>query len=114
MSSKQENTAAIHIKNLHKEFADLKAVHNISFDIKQGEFFALLGQNGAGKSTTINIITGLGNKSDGDGFFTGKIRKQFPLWLETTFFQNLVKSYSPCKIQHGGLGAFYIKLRVKE
>ena len=57
--------------------------------------------------------SGLGG-SDGDGFFTGKIRKQFPLWLETTFFQNLVKSYSPCKIQHGGLGAFYIKLRVKE
>ena len=65
MSSKQENTAAIHIKNLHKEFADLKAVHNISFDIKQGEFFALLGQNGAGKSTTINIITGLGNMTKG-------------------------------------------------
>ena len=60
------------------------------------------------------VITGLGNKSDGDGFFTGKIRKQFPLWLETNTFKNLVKSYSPCKIQHGGLGAFYVKLRVKE
>ncbi len=60
------------------------------------------------------VITGLGNKSQGEEFFTGKIRKQFPQWLETEPFQQIVKSYSPCKIKHGGLGAFYIKLRVKE
>ena len=57
------------------------------------------------------VITGLGNKSQGEDFFTGKIRKQFPQWLETEPFQQIVKSYSPCKIKHGGLGAFYIKLR---
>ena len=60
------------------------------------------------------VITGLGNKSEGEEFFTGKIRKQFPQWLETEPFQQIVKSYSPCKIKHGGLGAFYVKLRVKE
>ena len=60
------------------------------------------------------VITGLGNKSQGEDFFTGKIRKQFPNWLETELFQKIVKSYSPCKIKHGGLGAFYVKLRVKE
>ena len=60
------------------------------------------------------VITGLGNKSEGGEFFTGKIRKQFPQWLETEPFQQIVKSYSPCKIKHGGLGAFYVKLRVKE
>ncbi|MBT4446840.1 ABC transporter ATP-binding protein [archaeon] len=58
-------TPAIHIKDLHKNYAELKAVKGISFDIKQGEFFALLGQNGAGKSTTINILTGLSNKTSG-------------------------------------------------
>ena len=57
------------------------------------------------------VITGLGNKSQGEEFFTGKIRKQFPQWLETEPFQQIVKSYSPCKIKHGGLGAFYLKLR---
>ena len=60
------------------------------------------------------VITGLGNKSEGEEFFTGKIRKQFPHWLETEPFQQIVKSYSPCKIKHGGLGAFYVKLRFKE
>jgi len=58
------------------------------------------------------VITGLGNKSQGEEFFTGKIRKHFPQWLETEPFQQIVKSYSPCKIKHGGLGAFYIKLRI--
>ena len=60
------------------------------------------------------VITGLGNKSFDGEFFTGKIRKKFPLWLETEIFQKYIKSYSPCKIQHGGLGAFYIKLNIKE
>ena len=60
------------------------------------------------------VITGLGNKSTKGEFFTGKIRKQFPLWLETELFQKYVKSYSSCKIHHGGLGAFYIKLKTKE
>ena len=60
------------------------------------------------------VITGLGNKSSDGEFFTGKIRKKFPLWLETEIFQKYIKSYSPCKIQQGGLGAFYIKLNFKE
>ena len=60
------------------------------------------------------IVTGLGNKAEGGEFFTGKIRKQFPFWLDTEKFQFMVKSYSPCKIQHGGLGAFYVKLKFKE
>ena len=60
------------------------------------------------------VITGLGNKSSDGEFFTGKIRKKFPLWLETEIFQKYIKSYSTCKIQHGGLGAFYIKLNIKE
>ena len=60
------------------------------------------------------VITGLGNKSSDGEFFTGKIRKKFPLWLEAEIFKKYIKSYSPCKIQHGGLGAFYIKLNIKE
>tara|TARA_B100000989_G_scaffold278516_1_gene240367 strand:+ start:29 stop:529 length:501 start_codon:yes stop_codon:yes gene_type:complete len=58
------------------------------------------------------VVTGLGNKPQGEEFFTGKIRKQFPQWLDTEPFQQIVKSYSPCKLKHGGLGAFYIKLRI--
>ena len=101
-------------KQFKKETFQKIDLHGHTVDEAHQALSTYLKNNYNKKNLLHIVITGLGNKSDGDGFFTGKIRKQFPLWLETTFFQNLVKSYSPCKIQHGGLGAFYIKLRVKE
>ena len=50
---------AIEIKNLRKNYNGVKAVSNISFDIKKGDFFGFIGPNGAGKTTTINSIVGL-------------------------------------------------------
>ena len=47
---------AIEITGLKKSFGDIKAVDDISFFVKRGSLFAFLGLNGAGKSTTINII----------------------------------------------------------
>ncbi len=48
----------IEIRNLNKSFGNIKAVNDLSFDVAEGELFAFLGLNGAGKSTTINIICG--------------------------------------------------------
>ncbi len=48
----------IQISNLTKSFGEVKAVQNLSFCVKKGELFAFLGVNGAGKSTTINIMCG--------------------------------------------------------
>src|SRR3989338_1646674 len=47
------------VKSFNTKEGSLKAVNNISFSIKKGEIFGLLGVNGAGKSTTINILSGL-------------------------------------------------------
>ncbi len=59
-------TLAISIKDLHKKYDnDVHALKGINLDIQQGDFFALLGANGAGKSTTINIICSLSNKTSG-------------------------------------------------
>ena len=55
----------IEITNLNKSFKDVKAVQNISFKVKEGELFAFLGLNGAGKSTTISIICGQLKKDSG-------------------------------------------------
>lgn len=49
----------ISVKNLRKTYNNIVAVNDISFSVKKGEFFGLLGHNGAGKSTTIDCILGL-------------------------------------------------------
>lgn len=56
----------IEIKNLKKSFGTVKAVQDISFDVFEGELFAFLGLNGAGKSTTISILCGQLAKDSGN------------------------------------------------
>ena len=48
----------IEIEHLKKYYGEIKAVDDISFRVTEGEFFAFLGVNGAGKSTTISILCG--------------------------------------------------------
>lgn len=55
----------IKIEHLTKSFGDIHAVNDLSFCVKEGELFAFLGVNGAGKSTTINIICGQLEKDGG-------------------------------------------------
>ena len=62
----------IEIKNLSKSFGNIKAVQNLSFSVRAGELFAFLGVNGAGKSTTINIMCGELSKDSGKIFINGK------------------------------------------
>lgn len=61
----------IEINHLNKTFKDVKAVQDLSFNVKEGEFFAFLGVNGAGKSTTINIMCGQLPKDSGKVFIDG-------------------------------------------
>ena len=63
---------SIEINNLSKSFKDVKAVNDLSFKVKKGEFFALLGVNGAGKSTTISIMCGQLAKDSGSVTVNGK------------------------------------------
>lgn len=57
--------AAIEVKDLVKTYGQHEAVRNISFKVGEGEFFAFLGENGAGKSTTINILCTILQKTSG-------------------------------------------------
>jgi len=56
----------IEIKNLGKSYGNYVAVNNLSFQVREGELFAFLGVNGAGKSTTINILCGILKKDHGE------------------------------------------------
>ena len=62
----------IEINNLDKSFGDVKAVRNLSFEVKKGELFAFLGVNGAGKSTTISIMCGQLSKDSGNVMVCGE------------------------------------------
>ena len=57
---------AITVEHLVKNYRDVKAVQDISFTVGQGELFAFLGENGAGKSTTINILCTILKQTAGD------------------------------------------------
>src|SRR5438876_10678659 len=57
---------ALSVKNLTKTYSNgVTALKGINLEVTEGDFFALLGQNGAGKSTTIGIICSLINKTSG-------------------------------------------------
>lgn len=62
----------IEINNLDKSFQDVYAVNDLSLRVKEGELFAFLGVNGAGKSTTISIMCGMLAKDGGKVFIDGK------------------------------------------
>ena len=61
----------IEVKNLIKNYNNVQAVQDISFDVAEGSFFAFLGVNGAGKSTTINILCTVLEKTSGKVFIGG-------------------------------------------
>jgi ABC-2 type transport system ATP-binding protein len=63
--------AIVKVEKLSKTFGNLKAVDNVSFEIKEGEIFGLLGPNGAGKTTTINMLTTLLKPTSGDAKVCG-------------------------------------------
>src|SRR5436309_7380393 len=57
---------AIEVKDLCKSFEDLRAVDHLTLSVQQGEIFGLLGPNGSGKTTTINMISGLSVPTRGE------------------------------------------------
>lgn len=62
---------ALEVKNLVKTYGEVSAVNDISFNVKRGTLFAFLGINGAGKSTTINIICSILKKNSGKVIVNG-------------------------------------------
>ncbi|MBR4863105.1 MAG: ABC transporter ATP-binding protein [Oscillospiraceae bacterium] len=63
---------AIEAAYLTKKYNDTLAVDRLNLQIHKGELFALLGVNGAGKSTTVRLLTGLTKPTEGDAFLNGK------------------------------------------
>ena len=65
------NETAIETRNLTKRFGDFVAVDRVSFTVRTGEVVGYLGPNGSGKTTTIRMLLGLLQPSDGEGHVLG-------------------------------------------
>jgi len=61
----------ISVKDLHKRFGSFRALRGIDLHVNKGEIYGFIGQNGAGKSTTMNILAGLSRPSGGECFVNG-------------------------------------------
>lgn len=71
MMMKQSTSPIVELRNVSKHFAGVTAVSNLSLSLRAGEVFCLLGENGAGKSTVIKILTGVERPSDGTVLIDG-------------------------------------------
>ncbi|WP_349929882.1 ribosome-associated ATPase/putative transporter RbbA (plasmid) [Acinetobacter sp. A1-4-2] len=96
---------ALEAKDLTVKFGDFTAVDHVNFQIRRGEIFGFLGSNGCGKSTTMKVLTGLLEASEGQAWLFGQpvqgsdiatrrrvgyMSQSFSLYSELTIIQNLV------------------------
>ncbi len=99
----------IEIQHLIKDFKDVRAVNDLSFKVKKGEFFAFLGVNGAGKSTTISIMCGKLSRNNGSVLINGldidkdmdQIRKVLGVVYQNNVLDKVLTVYDNLKFRAG-------------
>jgi len=115
---------AISVENLTKVFNGLRAVDNISFEVKEGELFGLLGPNGAGKTTTLNMLATLIRPTSGKALISGfdvlkereEVRRSIGMVFQEPALDNYLTGRENLEF-HGimyGLSRKEAKERVKE
>ncbi len=104
----------VEMKNITKVFPGVKAIDNGKFDLNEGEVHALIGENGAGKSTMLKILYGLYTPEEGTILIKGKeykgittkeaidlgigmVHQEFMLVKEMTVLENIILGFEPKK-----------------
>ena len=106
------NKTSVSVRNLEKSFSGRRVVDDLSFDVHKGEVFALLGHNGAGKSTTIDLILGLKAPDEGTARILGmdavkhrkKVFERVGVQLQNTCYQPNITVEEAC-IEYASLYA---------
>jgi ABC-2 type transport system ATP-binding protein len=110
--------AVVSVRDLRKDYGALKAVDGVSFEIGEGEVYALLGENGAGKSTTVEILEGYRTRSSGEVSVLGQdpgragraFRDRIGIVLQTSGVEHelsvreAVAIYGSCYSERRGVG----------
>ena len=66
------------LKDIRKSYGQVKVLHGIDLDIKQGEFIVFVGPSGCGKSTLLRMIAGLEEISGGEMYIDGQLVNEIP------------------------------------
>lgn len=94
----------LQVKNINKSFKNIKAIEDINFTIKSGEIVSLIGESGAGKTTTMRIICGLEKADSGSVLIDGEelnkdtrknlgmVFQGFNLFPHMTVLQNVIEA----------------------
>ena len=64
--------AILEVRALYKNFGGIQAISDLSFELAEGELLGLIGPNGSGKTTAVNLITGFVRPTKGDVFYRGR------------------------------------------
>ncbi|MCL2088522.1 MAG: ABC transporter ATP-binding protein [Oscillospiraceae bacterium] len=100
----------LNVKNLSKSYGQVKAVDDLSFAVPKGSLFAFLGQNGAGKSTTINVLIGLLAKDSGEIVYgDGGSYADFKNRIGTVFQDNILDENLTVAENMRLFGTLYLK-----
>ncbi|MDD5865061.1 MAG: ABC transporter ATP-binding protein [bacterium] len=111
----------IKIKNLYKTYGKINAVNDLNLKVNQGQLYAFLGVNGAGKSTTISMISGILKKDSGEIFICGKdiekesniIKKYIGIVFQESVLDKSLTVYENLKYRaglYGIIGKDFIKI----
>lgn len=117
--------ATVELHSITKKFGGVTALNGVSFSVRDGEFFVLLGQTGAGKTTTLRVIAGLEKQNEGDVVFDGAVMngvtpaerdtafvfQYYSLYPTMTVYNNLA---FPLRAPGRNLDESQIKQRVEE
>ncbi|MBF8376537.1 sugar ABC transporter ATP-binding protein [Alicyclobacillus mali] len=97
MATEVKTQPVLEVRNLRKRFGAVQALDGVSFSVHAGEIVALVGDNGAGKSTTIKMIAGVEQPDEGDIVFEGQaVRLTSPAVAEKYGIQTVYQDLALC------------------
>jgi len=118
LSSNRESRLAILVKELRKNYGSTEAIRGITFEVNEGEIFGMIGPDGAGKTTTFQILAGVMEATSGAAEIfskparamrsqTGYLTQAFSLYPDLTVTENIryigdLRSVAPEKIEERG------------